>query len=138
MRMDISIAANGFMSHTFIPLLFLFDEITVYEWARGSGDFTMLGTQLIGVLFVFAWTFVIMGIFFSILKVLGWFRIDPLEEEVGMDISRHKGGAYDMGMPLEEAINELNNSRHSRGSFKKGVTLEHKDAMAVVEAEERA
>jgi len=62
-----------------------------YEWGRGSGDFTLLGIQLIAVLFIFGWTFVVMGTFFNILNFVDWLRIDPLEEEVGMDISYHKG-----------------------------------------------
>jgi ammonium transporter, Amt family len=57
-----------------------------YSWHRGSGDFTLLGIQLISVLFIFALTFVVMGIYFYILNFMGWLRIDPLEEEVGMDI----------------------------------------------------
>lgn len=58
-----------------------------YEWGRGSGDFTLMGAQLILVLFIFGWVGVIMGLYFWFLNVMGWFRIDPLEEEVGMDIS---------------------------------------------------
>ena len=57
-----------------------------YEFARGSGDFTLLGTQIIAVLFVFGWTFVVMGTYFYVLNMAGMLRIDPLEEEVGMDI----------------------------------------------------
>jgi Amt family ammonium transporter len=47
-----------------------------------------MGIQLVAVLFIFAWTFTIMGCYFFFLNTMGWFRIDPLEEEVGMDISR--------------------------------------------------
>lgn len=57
-----------------------------YEWNRGSGDFTLLGIQLLAVLFVFSWTFVVMGIYFYVLNYFAMLRIDPLEEEVGMDI----------------------------------------------------
>jgi ammonium transporter, Amt family len=86
-----------------------------YEWGRGSGDFTLLGIQLIGVLFIFGWTFVIMGIYYYILNVLGMFRIDPLEEEVGMDISRHKGAAYDIMNAPSDAVDALNLSRSNHG-----------------------
>jgi len=84
-----------------------------YEWGQGSGDFTLLGIQLIGVLFIFSWTSVTMGIYFYILNFFGLLRISPLEEQVGMDISRHKGSAYSMeGVPTEK-IEELNVSRHN-------------------------
>eukprot|EP00957_Ditylum_brightwellii_P052521 3982762-Ditylum_brightwellii.AAC.1 len=62
-----------------------------YEWGRGSGNFTLLGIQLIAVLFILAWVFAIMGPFFIILNYYNWLRVDPLEEEVGLDISRHNG-----------------------------------------------
>jgi Amt family ammonium transporter len=86
-----------------------------YSWSRQSGDFTLLGIQLISVLFIFGWTSVLMGTFFYILNMFGLFRINPLEEEVGMDISRHKGSAYDMdgGSAKAELVDQLNTSRRS-------------------------
>jgi Ammonium Transporter Family len=123
-----------------LVILLCYHLDAVYEWAEGSGDFTMLGTQLIGVLFVFGWVSVSMGGFFFIINFLGWFRIDPLEEEVGMDLSRHKGSAYDMGETNADAIRELNNSRHSRGgSYKKAInTGDAKRGSDNVEGEETA
>lgn len=45
---------------------------------------------------------------------MNWLRIDPLEEEVGMDISRHKGPAYESeGSAKAEAIMELSASRRN-------------------------
>jgi Amt family ammonium transporter len=84
-----------------------------YQWSQGNGDFTLLGIQLIGVAFIFGWTACTMGSFFYILNIFGLLRIDPLEEEVGMDISRHKGSAYDYagGSATEDKVNELNTSR---------------------------
>jgi len=83
-----------------------------YEWGNGSGDFTLLGIQLIAVLFIFSWTAVMMGLLFTVLHFLGLLRIDPLEEEVGMDISRHKGSCYDNeGAPTDGKIDELHTSR---------------------------
>ena len=85
-----------------------------YSWHRGSGDFTLLGIQLVGVLFIFGWTAVTMGAWFAMLKAMGWLRIDPLEEEAGMDISRHKGPCYDMdGAATKDAVDELNTSRRN-------------------------
>ena len=85
-----------------------------YSFSRGSGDFTLLGVQLIGCLFIFAWTFTIMGVFFLLMKYMGCLRIDPLEEEVGMDISRHKGSAYEVEGPSNYHVEQLNLSRSSR------------------------
>ncbi|KAL7540107.1 hypothetical protein ACHAXR_009863 [Thalassiosira sp. AJA248-18] len=85
-----------------------------YEWGRGSGNFTLIGIQLLAVLFVFGWTSFVFTPFCLTLKYLNWLRIDPLEEEVGMDISRHKGPAYESeGSAKADAIQELNASRRN-------------------------
>ena len=52
-----------------------------------------------------------MGAYFGFLNYMGWFRIDPLEEEVGMDISRHKGSCYDMQAADEDHVKQLEASR---------------------------
>jgi Amt family ammonium transporter len=85
-----------------------------YELARDNGDFTLMGIQIIAVLFIFGWTFVMMGVYFVILNYFGWLRIDPLEEEVGMDISYHKGSAYNIEPAAPEAISALDLSRSFR------------------------
>jgi Amt family ammonium transporter len=84
-----------------------------YEWGRGSGNFRLMGIQLVAVLFVFGWTCCIFTPFCFTLKYLNWLRIDPLEEEVGMDISRHKGPAYESEGSNAEAVQELNASRRN-------------------------
>jgi len=88
-----------------------------YEWSRGSANFTVMGLQIIAVVFIFVWTFVVMGIFFYTLHLLNWFRMDPLEEEAGMDISRHKGAAYDISPANENVVEELIRRRSSHGSL---------------------
>lgn len=85
-----------------------------FEWGRGSGNFTMLGAQIVGILFIFGWTMATMIPFFYMLKILGWLRIDRLEEEVGMDVSIHKGHAYSIDTPNPELVDQLNMSK--RGS----------------------
>jgi Amt family ammonium transporter len=87
-----------------------------YEWGRGSGNFTLMGLQLVSILFVFGWVVCIFTPFCYTLKMLNWLRIDPLEEEVGMDISRHKGPCYEMdgeGSAKASAIQELSASRRN-------------------------
>jgi len=83
-----------------------------YEWTRG-GDFTLLGIQLIGCLFIFSWTFTLMGFWFYMINFFGWLRIDPVEEEAGMDISRHKRSAYDIQAPSQREIGALHARRQS-------------------------
>mmetsp|Transcript_11583 Transcript_11583/g.19800 ORF Transcript_11583/g.19800 Transcript_11583/m.19800 type:complete len:540 (-) Transcript_11583:173-1792(-) len=82
-----------------------------YEWGRGSGNFTLMGIQICSILFVFGWTVCIFTPFCYVLKFLNWLRIDPIEEEVGMDISRHKGSAYQSEDTNDKAMSDFNSSR---------------------------
>jgi Ammonium Transporter Family len=82
-----------------------------FEWGMGSGDFTLIGIQLISLLWIFSWTFVTMGSYFYLLHFMGWLRVDPLEEEVGLDVSRHKGSAYDIQAANDDSVKQLANSR---------------------------
>ncbi len=91
-----------------------------YEWGRGSGSFTMIGTQLVAVAFILGWVTCTTGIFFFTLNFFGMLRISAEEEEAGMDISRHKGSAYDIKDVSPDVVNKLNSSRH-RGT---GYTIE--------------
>lgn len=82
-----------------------------YSWGRGSGDANLLLAEVCGILFIIAWTCVIMIPFFNVLNVLGLFRISALEEEAGMDISRHRGSVYDYSEPDKDVVDALNLSR---------------------------
>ena len=64
-------------------------------WLYDPHNLTLLGNQLVGVLFVFGWTFCMMELLFGMLRHLGWFRVDEIEEQAGMDVGRHKRSAYD-------------------------------------------
>ena len=95
-----------------------------YEWGRGSANFNVMGLQIIAVIFIFSWTFVVMGIFFYILQLMNVLRMDPLEEEAGMDVSRHKGAACDITPPSENVVQELVQRRSDHGSrHKKNVSI---------------
>jgi Amt family ammonium transporter len=65
-------------------------------WFYGLSDFTLLGTQLVGLLFIFGWVLVLMLPFFIVLNYFGKFRADSLEEMVGLDISYHGSKALDL------------------------------------------
>jgi Amt family ammonium transporter len=62
-----------------------------YSWGRGSGDFTLMAAQICAVLWITGWVLAIMFPFFVWLDWKGWFRSDPLEEIVGLDMSYHGG-----------------------------------------------
>lgn len=88
-----------------------------YEWGNGSGDFTLLGVQLIAILFIIGWTGIVMGLYFMLLNHFSLLRVNPIEEEAGMDISIHKGPAYEMkdGSASPEDIEALDKSRSGSG-----------------------
>lgn len=85
-----------------------------YSWGKGSGDANLLLVQFIAVIWICAWVSIVMTPFFMMLNALGMFRVDPLEEEVGLDISHHNGAAYDLSAPKKEDIEELMEVRASR------------------------
>ena len=71
----------------------------------------LLVCEIFGILFICAWTMGIMLPFFTILRTIGWFRVDPLEEQVGLDISHHKGSAYNIDAPDSELVDALAEKR---------------------------
>ena len=78
-----------------------------YSWGRGTGDANLLLVEFCGILWIIGWVAATMIPFFLLLNFLGWFRVDALEEEVGLDISHHKGAAYDLAGPTKEDVEEL-------------------------------
>ena len=62
-----------------------------YTWSAGYSDARLLGTNMIGLLFILTWVSAFMFPFFIWLDWRGWFRSDPLEEIVGLDTSYHGG-----------------------------------------------
>lgn len=54
----------------------------------------LIASQCIGILSITAWVCGLMGIFFTIFKLLGWLRISANEEYAGLDVSKHGGSAY--------------------------------------------
>lgn len=64
-----------------------------YSLGRGDGDARLLGCQMMGILFIIGWTFLIMLPFFLWLNFMGWFRSESVQELVGLDISYGGVGA---------------------------------------------
>jgi len=71
--------------------------------------------EVFGILFIAGWVAAVMTPFFYVLNMLGMFRVDPLEEKVGLDISHHKGAAYDLSAPDAGDV-EVFQSKHGKDS----------------------
>ena len=80
-----------------------YDMENVGGFLYGTGG-ALFAAEIVGILFIVAWTVGTMFPFFVILKMIGWFRVDPMEEQVGLDISHHKGAAYNMAGPPDDSI----------------------------------
>ena len=87
-----------------------------YSWGNGSGDAALLLCEFLGVLFIIGWTMGIMAPFFMLLNFLGVFRVDPVEEMVGLDVSHHKGSAYDFNGPSAQEVEDFSASRSGKAA----------------------
>jgi len=85
-----------------------------FLYGKGGG---LLLCEFLGILFILGWTCIPMYTFFKVLNTIGWFRVNSAEEIVGLDISHHKGAAYHMDEPSEDAISALHASKHSKGDI---------------------
>jgi Amt family ammonium transporter len=60
-------------------------------------DAALLAAQVVGILFIIAWISVTMYPFFLSLNYFGWFRVNELEEIIGLDATYHgKNGMEDL------------------------------------------
>jgi len=101
-----------------------------FTWRTGS-DANLLLCQFCEVLWVLGWVGTLMTPFFYLLKIAGMFRVDALEEEVGLDISHHRGAAYDLTGPNKEDVEELlevRASKHGKVEVPKEVAKAMEDA----------
>ena len=62
-----------------------------YSWRNGDSDFTLLVTQILGLLCIILWTLVIMAPFFLFLDYWGLLRCQVMEEIIGLDAHEHGG-----------------------------------------------
>jgi Amt family ammonium transporter len=98
-----------------------------YTWHMGNSDGLLLGTQLIGLLFISAWVMVIMLPFFVWLDWKGWLRSDPLEELVGLDTSYHGGLALLTG---DEGVNPEYISAYKQQRSEKNFLRQRRNVVA--------
>eukprot|EP00532_Pseudo-nitzschia_australis_P007938 CAMPEP_0168164372 /NCGR_PEP_ID=MMETSP0139_2-20121125/901_1 /TAXON_ID=44445 /ORGANISM="Pseudo-nitzschia australis, Strain 10249 10 AB" /LENGTH=494 /DNA_ID=CAMNT_0008081383 /DNA_START=409 /DNA_END=1893 /DNA_ORIENTATION=+ len=87
---------------------------TAHSGLFDSGDGTLLLVQFIAICWICGWVFAVMTPFFVTLNAAGMFRVDALEEEVGLDISHHRGTAYDLEPAKQTDVEELMEVRASR------------------------
>ena len=104
-------------------------------WFYNGSDANLLLVQFVSVLWVCGWVFAIMTPFFLMLNALGMFRVDAFEEEVGLDISHHRGSAYDLSGAKKEDVEELMEVRASRHGK---VEVPKEVAQAAADTEEQA
>jgi Amt family ammonium transporter len=90
------------------------DSTPEYAGIFYGGNGGLLLAQLVSIAWIGAWVFFLMTPFFMALNMCGLFRVDSLEEEVGLDISHHRGAAYDMSGAKKEDVEELMEVRASR------------------------
>lgn len=96
-------------------------------WFNDFSDANLLLVQFISILWIIAWVGCIMTPFFMLLNAAGIFRVDALEEDVGLDISHHRGAAYDLEPAKQgdvEELMEVRASRHGKVEVPKEVTKE--------------
>merc|ERR1712048_585803 len=71
-------------------------------WFFDANDPMLLLIELIQVGFILGWTLATMLPFFIILRCCNLFRADAEEEEIGLDISHHRGAGYALEEPAVE------------------------------------
>lgn len=71
-----------------------------------GGKSALIIAQLAGAAWIIGWVSAVMIPFFLCLKFAGLLRVDSIDEEVGLDVSHHKGSAYDLTAPTEESMNK--------------------------------
>ncbi|GAX11926.1 ammonium transporter, Amt family [Fistulifera solaris] len=83
-------------------------------YSEGGFDGHLLLVQVCCIFWIIGWVSCVTTPFFMLLNAAGMFRVDPLEEEVGLDISSHRGSAYDISGPRKEDVDELMEVRASK------------------------
>ena len=95
-----------------------------YELGRGSFNASLLGANVIGILFVVGWVTGIMFPFFIWLNYMGWFRADSLEELVGLDISYHGGSALGNNEVKLEYVEAFNRRKGAKAESRRNLNYD--------------
>lgn len=86
-----------------------------YSWGRGSWDAALLAANLVGLLYIAGVVVIVLTPFFFFLLYMGWFRSDPLEEIIGLDVRCKGCGASD----------SVEDDEISTAHRKEGAAIEH-------------
>lgn len=79
----------------------------LYSLVEGGSDANLLACQALGIAFITGWTLVTMLPFFVWLNFMGWFRIESVQELVGLDIAYNGGdGVGETKGPEEDDVKE--------------------------------
>lgn len=84
-----------------------------YNWSTGNGYGNLLAAEIVGCIWIICWCVCLMGPFFLLLKYLNMFRVDELEEEMGLDVSHHGGPAYPSEGDNSVKVDEMKAKRES-------------------------
>jgi len=85
-----------------------------YEWSRGTNSWMLLVSQFVAILFIVTWVTLIMFPFFFVLRYLGYYRSDALEEFVGLDASYHGRSPFEDDPLTQEYYPEYRKRKDSR------------------------
>jgi hypothetical protein len=61
------------------------EDLTHFGWFYNFSDVALFGCQIIEIAFIIGWVTVTMLPLFAMLQYIGWFRVNQLEEIVGLD-----------------------------------------------------
>ena len=86
-----------------------------YSLGRETSDARLLLSNIVGLVFIICFVTSIMLPFFCLINYLGWFRADPLEEIVGLDIRYSGGVGVEKELLMHSSVNVV---REKLGAFK--------------------
>lgn len=89
------IAVGPFAEPSRVRNAYVYDASGIFY----GGSVSLLGCQILLIMFVISWTVAIMAPLFYVLKKVGLLRVDAVEEEIGLDFSHQKGPAYNITSP---------------------------------------
>jgi len=96
-------------------ILLAYGEATEDEGVFMGGNGTLLGCQLISILFVQGWVTVCLLPFFCLLNYMGWFRTSSTDEVEGLDRRYHGASPHSKSQDFNSAIDaEMCGRTHKR------------------------
>ena len=85
------------------PLNVKYGNTTRADCFHGNGGGQILGNAVLAGTVITLWVVCLMLPFFMVLKAVGLFRVSDEVKDEGLDISKHGGAAYEIGMDDSKA-----------------------------------